>query len=210
MCRRGKRPASEPRGRLCGSRPDTQPARLGAPWLCASCVFVHPRTVDIDCAGDRLRHISTQLALAAEKHINWLHWEPCLVTMVKHTGWEEAAGWDGAAGSARRLSGVVFLKRSFPFPPATSVIVSQPLLSHTDSFSLSLFVSHINTFAYFFFLCLRFFLLTLTLPHSPPPYPATKCNIICLPLVVCRLFFFWPSRLGRHDSSVKTGRTNVG
>ncbi len=52
-------------------------------------VFVHPRTVDIDCAGDRLRHISTQLAPAAEKHINWLHWEPCLVTMAKHTGREE-------------------------------------------------------------------------------------------------------------------------
>lgn len=70
------------------SGPDAQPGWLSVPWLSALHVFVHPRTVDIDCAGDRLSHISTQLGPAAEKHINWLHWEPCLVTMAKHTGRE--------------------------------------------------------------------------------------------------------------------------
>ncbi|KAK2920993.1 hypothetical protein Q8A73_000478 [Channa argus] len=49
-------------------------------------IDIKQRTVDIDCAGDRPRHISTQLAPVAEKHINWLHWEPRLVTMAKHTG----------------------------------------------------------------------------------------------------------------------------
>lgn len=128
-------------------------------------VFVHPRTVDIDCAGDRLRHISTQLAPAAEKHINRLHQEPCLVTMAKHTGRERrrgAVGWYGAAGSARSLSGVVSLEL-LSSPPATSVIFSQLLsLSSTDNFSLylsfsllSLYVSHTNTICIFLSLLLH-------------------------------------------------------
>lgn len=88
------------RGRLAfphSARPSVPSALL---------VFVHPRTVDIDCVGDRPRHISTLLAPATEKHINGLHQEPCLVTMAKHTGREEEC-WDGAAGSLCSLSGVV-------------------------------------------------------------------------------------------------------
>lgn len=65
------------------------PGCPNVPWSSALLVFVHPRTVDIDCVGDRPRHISTPLAPATEKHINWLHREPCLVTMAKHTGREE-------------------------------------------------------------------------------------------------------------------------
>lgn len=100
------------------------------------------------------RHISTPLAPATKKHINWLQWEPCLVTMAKHTGREEEECWDGAAGSTRSLSGDVF--RSFP--------LLQPRLSFslclcwTDRLSLflSLPSSHINTICIFLSL----------LPHS--------------------------------------------
>lgn len=107
-------------------------------------VFVHPRTVDIDCVGDRLRHISTPLAPATEKHINWLHREPCLVTMAKHTGREEEC-CDGAAGSPCSLSGVV--SHSFP--------VLQPRLSHTQlasSLLRSALFTQINTICIFLFL----------------------------------------------------------
>lgn len=114
------------------------------PRSSALLVFVHPRTVDIDCVGDRPRHISTPLAPATEKHINWLHREPCLVTMAKHTGREEEC-WDGAAGSPCSLPGVV----------SHSFAVLQPCLSHTQlasSILLSALFTHINTICIFPFL----------------------------------------------------------
>lgn len=85
-------------------------------------MFVHPRTVDIDCVGDRPRRISTPLVPATEKHINWLHWEPCLVTMAKHTG-RGGGGvlrW-GSGFTMQSLRGCLSL---FSFPPAMSVILS--------------------------------------------------------------------------------------
>ena len=99
--------------------PDTQPGWLSVPWLSALHVFVHPRTVDIDCAGDRLRHISTQLGTAAEKHINWLHWEPCLVTMAKHTGRGEG-GRRRRVETGQRVQSTVSQGLSFSNAPSLS------------------------------------------------------------------------------------------
>lgn len=112
-------------------------------------VFVHPRTVDIDCVGDRPRHISTPLVPATEKHINWLHWEPCLVTMAKHTG-REGGGvlrW-GSGFTTQSLRGCLSL---FSFPPAMSVIfsVSSQLAA---SLSHSALFRHIGTICIFLFL----------------------------------------------------------
>jgi len=182
------------------------------------CVCVRPRTVDIDCAGDRLRHISTQLAPAAEKHINWLHWEPCLVTMAKHT--RRRRWWRRRRRRRRVETGSGFSEQSlrnclsqtlFSFPPAMSVIFALPLspsfeltdplflsLSCSLSLSLALFCSHTYKHnLHISFSSLAFSLLTLTSSICPylilPPYPTTLCNIICLALI-CLSFFlaFFP------------------
>lgn len=109
------------------------PPRIRSVFPGSPPVFVHPGTADIDCAGDRLKHISTQLAPAAEKHINWLHWEPCLVTMAKHTGRVGVEGWGLIRGSGfSRVSGAVS-QRSFP--------LLYPCLSFSASLSLCLALS---------------------------------------------------------------------
>lgn len=168
------------------------PGCPSVPWSSVLPVFVHPRTVDIDCVGDGPRHISTPLAPATEKHINWLHWEPCLVTMAKHTGREEEC-WDGAAGSPRSLSGVV--SHSFPFlQPCLSFSLS-PLNRRLLFPSLSSL--HTSTlFAYFFFshiLLIDADLINLPRPHTPPPYPTVQhC---CLP------FFLFSQHLTFHCHS---------
>lgn len=196
------------RGPLWASRPETGPGWLSVPWLSALHVFVHPRTVDIDCAGDRLRHISTQLAPAAEKHINWLHWEPCLVTMAKHTGREGGGGGlrRGSGFSAQSLRGCLS-QTLLSFPPATSVIFSLPFLNwHLLSLSPSLSSClstphtykhnlHISFFSCILALLIDADLINLPLPHTPPPYPTTLCNIICLSLIC---FFFSSSPFFPH------------
>lgn len=83
-------------------------------------------------AGDRPRHISTPLTPATEKHINWLHWEPCLVTMAKHTGWRRTKRRRRRAETGQRVHRAVSQGLSFtPFP------LLQPRLSFSPRLFLN-------------------------------------------------------------------------
>lgn len=108
-------------------------------------MFVHPRTVDIDYAGDRLRRISTQLGTAAEKHINRLHWEPCLVTMAKHTeGRREDGGVSRGNGFRAQSLRICLSQRLLSFGHVCH-FPSASAVKATASHSLSPH-SHINTY----------------------------------------------------------------